>query len=1442
MSTGHASPPIPPRRSGRALLRPGVYVLAGLLLLCAAVLAGARFLLPEVRHFRAELGEWVSRTIGQRVEIGAIDAWWSGWTPMLRIGDIRFVTGGDAAGADAAVAADGAPAPGGETATGAETHPPAQLADLTFSIDLPESLRSRALRLRGIVAGGASFAVVRRADGAFSVAGLGEPSSPGSRAGERFARWALGQESASLRSSRILWIDEQRRMDALPLTGVTLHVRREDGRRRVSGGFQVPGDGRIEFTVDVAGDPLTTSWSGSAFASAAGVELDRLGITARPLGAARLSGRVSGKVWSTWERAHLVEAEGTVRALSPGLVNGADRRGFDELGASFRAERTTHGWKLAVRDLAVATPNGTWPLSSAGAVWTPPRDGRYGTVAVSMDFVRIEDLVALLPPDRERPENPVLDALLAAGPRGAIEQLRVSAPIAEHVEFEHANARGLFTRLHVAPEGWPVSIDVAGGRFEASARGLVVDVDRGSLLANAPRWLSRPLPGEKLTGAFVFMPGPDGFRIRFDEASATTPAGTVEAQGWVLVPRDGGEPELSIVLDADASRVAAVRALLAGSALPGPVSRWLETAAPDGDVREMRLLLHGRPSELPSGAGAARVEATALVALPVFRYASGWPEITGVAGGVRFDGSRLDVRVESGRIFGADIRGSAATIEDVGAEAPVVRVTGKGEGPISDAARFLAESPLRARFAELVENVTIRGDGAADLVLSLPLGAGDPPATVEGTLSLDGNRVDVTGFDRGLEAVTGAIAFHGGGIESDGISATYLGEPIHAVIGTSPEHGDVTRLSIDGRTTRRHLAAHLHNTGLVDMPLPEDSALLARVHGEASWNVTLDVPHARGGTPRSAALDPPGTGDDPGTPAKPRDGAGPGNGSDAHGGAGDRTEPSDGTARASGPHAGGDTGVQAKPRTGADPASGTRVHDGAGDRVTLRVTADLTDVSLDLPPPFGKTEGTARTLGIESRIGSTERVTGIRYGDLAGAVLRLVPDGDRSRIERGEIRLGATPVALPDAPGVRVRGALATLDTGAWFALDADISSAFFDDDAARDAPLETAWEVSIDTASLTAVGARFPDARIRAAPGADGAWRLDLAGPRLEGEIRIPADPGAGPVTADFEHAVFERVSEDPPDERVSGDPPDERVSGEPPDERVSGEPPDERRSGEPPDERRRLDPRTLPALSFSARRFVFDGLDLGHVTFATVPSEHGMRLERLHVPAGSFEGIATGDWSLVDGEHRTGFEMVVYGDDLGRMLGALGYDDSTVDGGATDVSMRGSWAGTPADFALGRLNGTMRLRSGEGRLRRLRRGMTGRVFGLLTITSLPRRLILDFSDFFGSGFEYDRIEGNFVIERGDVHTTDLVMDSDAARFEVVGRTGLVNEDYDKIVTVTPKLTSTLPFVPIWLAQKIFNTEGFDESFAYQYTITGTWDEPEIEPVIRSQRPEDGR
>ena len=674
------------------------------------------------------------------------------------------------------------------------------------------------------------------------------------------------------------------------------------------------------------------------------------------------------------------------------------------------------------------------------------------------------------------------------------------------------------------------------------------------------------------------------------------------------------------------------------------------------------------------------------------------------------------------------------TIEDLGAEVPVAQVEARVEGASANAVRFLAESPLRARFAPVIDGFAVHGDSTIDLDLAVPLGGDDsPPISTGGRITLEDNRIDVPGLDREFAAVNGAVAFRGAAVESEGITATWLGEPIRAVIGASPETRGTTRLTVGGRLTPRLLATYLHDAGLVETAAPGDTPLLARIHGGTAWNAILDVPRAGGAEP-----------------------------------------------------------------------------------VKLRIASDLAGLSLDLPPPFGKADGTARLLGIDSHATSDgERIAEVRLDGVASAALRLVRDrdGGRFRLERGAIRLGAGDAALPDAPGVIVHGALPVLDTGAW--------DTFFEDVAAGGSPdADASWlgllrEVSIDAGSVIALGARFPDTRIRAAPGDGGGWWLDLAGPHLQGSVQIPSDPETAPVTVGLERLVLE-----PGSAGAGGDP-------------------------------HALDPRALPALSFSAGRFVLGEIDLGRVSFTTAPSEHGMELRRLDVQAGSFAGEATGSWSLAGGEHRTAFTLRMYGDDLGLMLDSLGFDGSVVTGGTTNISLRGSWPGSPDDFALERLAGTMHFLSTDGRLTRVKPGVTGRVFGLLTITSLPRRLVLDFGDLFRDGFEYDRIDGNFAIESGNAHTEDLFMESDPARFEVVGRTGLVNEDYDKLVTVFPKISSSLllaglpllnpALLSAWLAQQILDRNVFDKAFAYRYMVTGTWDEPVVELVRVRKRQDDG-
>ena len=1015
MSAVHERPSHRKEEFGRKLLRSCVYTLAGVALLGAATLAGLRMFLPELGRYRPEIEAWLSRIADRQVEFGTIDAYWRGRTPVFRITDVRLA--------------------GKEAGAGASADPSIRLADLRFSIDPLDLLRSGAFQPREIVASGASLIVVRRPDGTLAVEGFGQITPAEPREGSRLARWIPDQERISLSASRILWIDERHGSRPLPLDGVTLHLEDEDDRYRLSGSFDLPEAGRVDFAVDVTGDALTTPWTGEAYVAARDVDIARLGLDALRPGTGEVSGVVSGQIWSTWNGGRFVEAEGTIRARAPDGERGRDRRVFDEASASFRVERNPESWTLAVRDLAVATPNGSWPASSAGVKWTPPRHGRDGTLVVNAEFARIEDLVALAAPNRDAPANPVLNTVVEVVPGGEIEDLRVSMPVTDRVELERARAQGRFTRLRLGPEDWPVSIHAASGRFEASGRGMVAEVETGSLRLRAPKWLARPLEGEKLAGAFAAVRLPEGLRMRFDGASHTAEVGRIAAEGRIFGPRDGSPPELSVALSLDASQIATVRALLADRVVPEPASRWLDSAAPYGDVRGARLTFDGRLPEMPSGAdagtgagtldatseqfrtengarpGAGTLDVTADLVVPVLGYARDWPEITDVSAKMRFDGRRLDVRLGSGRILGSDVREARVTIEDLGAEAPVAQVEARIEGASANVVRFLAESPLRARFTPAIDHIAIHGDSTIDLELAILLKRGGRSITVDGRIVLDDNRIDVPGLHRGLTAVNGTIALHGASVESDDITATWLSEPLRAVIGASPEVPDATRLSVHGRLTPRLLAAYLHDAGLVETTRPGDSPLLARIRGEAAWNAALDVPHARGTRP-----------------------------------------------------------------------------------VKLRIASDLADLSLDLPPPFGKAKGTARMLGIGSHVTpGVESITEVRYGDLASAALRLVRDRDagRLRLERGAIRVGAGDAALPDTPGVTVHGALPVLDTGAW--------GTFLEDATAHRTPgADASWlghvrEVSIDAGSVTALGARFPKPGYerRPATAEAGGWTL---------------------------------------------------------------------------------------------------------------------------------------------------------------------------------------------------------------------------------------------------------------------------------------------------------------------------------------------------------------
>ena len=217
-----------------------------------------------------------------------------------------------------------------------------------------------------------------------------------------------------------------------------------------------------------------------------------------------------------------------------------------------------------------------------------------------------------------------------------------------------------------------------------------------------------------------------------------------------------------------------------------------------------------------------------------------------------------------------------------------------------------------------------------------------------------------------------------------------------------------------------------------------------------------------------------------------------------------------------------------------------------------------------------------------------------------------------------------------------------------------------------------------------------------------------------------------------------------------------------------------------------------------------------------------------------------AKGDWRReAQGDHSE-ISLDYSSRDAGSMLGALGFS-RLIDGGATHGQLRLQWPGAPGAFEWGIADGELSVQVGQGRVLEVEPG-AGRLFGLLSLTEIPRRLSLDFSDFFKSGFAFNQMAGRFSIERGNAITDDFQIDAPSAQILLRGRTGLAARDYEQTMEVLPKAGSVLPAIGAIaagpagaavgaVAQAVLRQPLKDMTRTI-YRVTGPWSDPVIEVV----------
>ena len=468
----------------------------------------------------------------------------------------------------------------------------------------------------------------------------------------------------------------------------------------------------------------------------------------------------------------------------------------------------------------------------------------------------------------------------------------------------------------------------------------------------------------------------------------------------------------------------------------------------------------------------------------------------------------------------------------------------------------------------------------------------------------------------------------------------------------------------------------------------------------------------------------------------------------------------------------------------------------------LAVSSDLAGMRIDLPEPLGKKAGDTRQLAVSLGVAGRPQAARIRYGDSLNALFS-------ADWQRGEVRYRSGDAQLPPDKGYRLHANFDHLDLSTWSELPSRIGGS---DD-------ELDWLADIRARHLSFAGMTLEQTAL-VLRGDSQAIQGTIASPRLSGRFNYPKDPSL-PLDIQLEkaHLVFET---------------EQNTVGEADAQKGPQAP------SAPPTPAREPDPRKIPELSLNCSDLRLNRAEFGNITLQSVPSAQGMQINQIVVQGPSISIAASGAWEWRDDTQYTHLAGAFVAPDFGELLDRLGYARHMHEARAsTGFDLK--WPGHPGQFHIASIDGTLDLDVGKGRFARLDPGIT-RVVGLLNIDALTRRLTLDFSDLVKKGYSFDLIQGRFHVRDADAFTNDLLIKGASGRIEVGGRIGLVENDFDLLVNVTPNLDATLPLAgtlaggPIGgiaaLVAQTLMSDQVDDINRFEYSVTGGWDEPTITPL----------